>query len=387
MIWIFCFIGGIALIFILVDFVFHFYVWQSRIKIGRLHDAQPWQEAVKKRALRWLYRTPTAKLTDQSRLILWDMLRGNYSRSTIQVWQKASLLIGLTDMAERTQDKALQAEITRFVEGLFTAQGTWKIPPKESDWIMLSHAVIRILWLDVSKYHPAFKESLDLLYSLQGEDGTIAYKSHVKEFRFVDTIGFVCPFLALYAEKFKDQVTLDLALDQWDLFHQYGMMTGGGIPCHTYHVATKIPVGLFGWGRGLGWYSYGLVELYHALPEGHARKQELENALRALVEAALPFQQADGSWNWLLFDANARKDSSITAVMGWTLTHLPASLQTAATTKAAESSRQYLQKVTRRDGAIDFSQGDTKGIGVYAQTFEVLPFTQGFALRIPLQII
>ena len=29
----------------------------------------------------------------------------------------------------------------------------------------------------------------------------------------------------------------------------------------------------------------------------------------------------------------------------------------------------------------DFSQGDTKGIGVYSQNFDVLPFTQGFVLR------
>lgn len=382
----FCIFLAIAMVFLAVDAFHHGYVWQSRIKIGRLHDAQQWQEAVKKRALRWLYHTPTAKLTDQSRLILWDMLRGNYSRSTIQVWQKASLLIGLTDVAERTHDKALQAELTRFVAGLFTAHGTWKNPPQESDWIMLSHAVIRIPWMDVTRYQPAFQESLALLYSLQGDDGTIAYKAHMRGYRFVDTIGFICPFLALYAQKFNDEKALTLALDQWGLFYQYGMMPGGGIPCHTYHVATKIPVGLFGWGRGLGWYSYGLVELYHALPEGHARKQELEKALRALVEAALPFQQADGSWNWLLFDAKARKDSSITAVMGWTLTHLPSSLQTEATAKAAALSRRYLQKVTRRDGAIDFSQGDTKGIGVYAQTFEVLPFTQGFALRIPLQL-
>jgi unsaturated rhamnogalacturonyl hydrolase len=38
-------------------------------------------------------------------------------------------------------------------------------------------------------------------------------------------------------------------------------------------------------------------------------------------------------------------------------------------------------KVTRRDGVIDFSQGDTKAIGVHSQEFDLLPFTQGFALR------
>jgi len=39
-------------------------------------------------------------------------------------------------------------------------------------------------------------------------------------------------------------------------------------------------------------------------------------------------------------------------------------------------------KVTRRNGAIDFSQGDTKGIGIYASTFDVMPFTQGLAIRL-----
>jgi unsaturated rhamnogalacturonyl hydrolase len=368
-------------LFIIVDFYVHFYIWQSRIKIGRINDPEIWKEAIKKRAISWLYDTPTVKLTDNNRLLLWDMINGNYLRPTIQVWQKASLLIGLTDYAVRNNDKLLEHQLTLYVQSLFTSIGTWKIPPKESDWIMLSHAVIRIPWIDITLYHPAFKESLDLLYSLQGEDGTIAYKSHVKEFRFVDTIGFVCPFLALYAEKFKDHAALDLALDQWDLFHQYGMMTGGGIPCHTYHVATKIPVGLFGWGRGLGWYGYGLLELYHSLPENHSRKYEIEAALCAFVKAALPFQHSDGSWSWLLFDSKVQKDSSITAVMGWVLTHLPQSLRTEETTKAAEQCQRYLQKVTRRNGAIDFSQGDTKGIGVYSQTFDVLPFTQGFALR------
>ena len=41
----------------------------------------------------------------------------------------------------------------------------------------------------------------------------------------------------------------------------------------------------------------------------------------------------------------------------------------------------YLQSVTRRDGTVDFSQGDTKGIGVYSMNFDRLPFTQGFVLR------
>lgn len=34
-----------------------------------------------------------------------------------------------------------------------------------------------------------------------------------------------------------------------------------------------------------------------------------------------------------------------------------------------------------KSGVIDFSQGDTKTMGVYSQKFEISPFTQGFCLR------
>ena len=37
--------------------------------------------------------------------------------------------------------------------------------------------------------------------------------------------------------------------------------------------------------------------------------------------------------------------------------------------------------VTKKNGEIDFSQGDTKDIGVYSILFDILPFAQGFALR------
>ena len=48
----------------------------------------------------------------------------------------------------------------------------------------------------------------------------------------------------------------------------------------------------------------------------------------------------------------------------------------------AQKALKYLKSVTQRNGAVDFSQGDTKTIGVYSQKFETLPFSQGFVLRI-----
>ena len=46
-----------------------------------------------------------------------------------------------------------------------------------------------------------------------------------------------------------------------------------------------------------------------------------------------------------------------------------------------------LMKNTRRNGEIDFSQGDTKGIGIYSLTYDIMPFTQGIATRLKIEEI
>ena len=50
--------------------------------------------------------------------------------------------------------------------------------------------------------------------------------------------------------------------------------------------------------------------------------------------------------------------------------------------ESADKAIGYLMGVTRRNGAVDFSQGDTKDIGVYSTLFDILPFTQGFCIRL-----
>jgi unsaturated rhamnogalacturonyl hydrolase len=365
-----------------VDAWLHFNTWQSRIKIGRYTNDTQWKAAVQKRALQWLAHMPVAKLTDNSRLILWDIIRGNYKRSTIQIWQKAALFIGLTDVAEATQDTELRVALKKAMEGQFTVEGTWKIKPKEMDWVMMAHAIIRVHWQQFpQKYEPAFDETYALILSLKGEDGLIAYKSHMPNYRYVDTLGFICPFLTHYGLQFNHPEAIALAYQQLDGFHQHGMMAQEFLPCHTYQTKSKLPVGLFGWGRGLAWYAYGIMDMYLALPENHPYKESLAQKIQLFTASAIKYQNANGSWNWLLFDASSRNDSSTTAVMGWVLSALPESLSSNATESALQKAKTYLQSVTQRNGAIDFSQGDTKAIGIHAQTFEILPFTQGFALR------
>jgi hypothetical protein len=73
MVYILTLIGTIALIFFSVDWTIELYKWQSRIHIGRWTDRKAWQQAVEKKARQWLYKSPTVQITDQDRLVLWDM--------------------------------------------------------------------------------------------------------------------------------------------------------------------------------------------------------------------------------------------------------------------------------------------------------------------------
>ena len=99
-------------------------------------------------------------------------------------------------------------------------------------------------------------------------------------------------------------------------------------------------------------------------------------------QMAVTFQNEDGSWNWLILNKQSQKDSSTTATLAWFFTNA-AAINTIAeqSLQAKEKALHYLKQVTRRTGVVDFSQGDTKTIGVHSQQFDILPFTQGFCLR------
>jgi unsaturated rhamnogalacturonyl hydrolase len=101
-----------------------------------------------------------------------------------------------------------------------------------------------------------------------------------------------------------------------------------------------------------------------------------------LAKTILQFQNENGSWSWLIMSPEKQKDSSTTAILSWFLANAASIPEISADCKLAqEKALQYLKKVTRRSGAVDFSQGDTKAIGVYSQQYDILPFTQGFCLR------
>lgn len=370
------------LFILLIDWIPQFNTWQNRIKIGQFSSSDDWKSKVSIITKKWMFYTPTITITDNSRLIILDIIKGNYSKKAIQDWQEAALLVGLIEEYNATQSAAIKVVINTYLDSKIDANGNWKTPAAEIDSVILSYAIISIPWLDVTKYKTAFDATYQLVLSLKGEDGTVAYKKHSLNFRYVDTIGFICPFLVEYGVKFKQEEAINLAVLQIAEFNKYALLNGTFIPCHTYNIETQLPVGLFGWGRGLGWYAIGLIDSWKTLPETHYCKKQLQEIVIQFAQMAIKFQEKNGGWHWLITNKSAQFDSSTAATLAWFLTNASTIESISNECKLAkESALLYLQKVTRRTGAIDFSQGDTKGIGIHSQHFDILPFTQGFTLR------
>lgn len=345
LIYIGAFISILFLIVIVVDGFIAVNEWQQRIHIGRWNDRMLWQKAIERKAQKWLKSSPTVKITDQDRFILWDILTGRYRSNTIQAWQDAGLLVGM--------DKEIALAYVKSHPHVFDQQ------PLQIDYALLAY----VLKEKGALSEENFRKMRNVFVPFNSDNQTVPYRKSVSTLRFVDSIGLICPFLA------KSDMA-DLALRQLAEFD--AILFQGVYPPHAYNKATGLPLGLFDWSRGIGWYILALTEAAE-LPGNSERIKNLANHL-------LPLQKRNGGFGCMLFDPSSRFESSGTALIGLLFVKAFELTQDQSYLKAAFSAEKSLMLATRRNGAVDYAQGDTKGIGFYSTTFSVMPFAQGMTL-------
>lgn len=373
-----CVIGLI----LLLDVVPIFCDWYTRIHIGRNLNLESWNNSISKVGIKWLNNSPVIRVTDNTRLVIIDMLKGNYFNNTIQHWQEASLLLGLLEYEKYNKSDGIKTKYHDFLNDRFNEDGHWRNKPQQIDAAILAYAVMKIPNIDLNNYKPAFDDIWFLIQEHIGEDGTVDYRKNMKNYKYVDTIGFICPFLVSYGIRFNNPMCIELAIDQIKQYEQFGMMHDEMIPCHAYKHKDKFPLGLYGWGRGLGWFALGLIDSWNELQQTEQHKTLLNESVVRFAKTIMGLQQEVGNWNWLATLNESRPDSSATATLAWFLIHASKIDDISEDCmNSAVKALQHLMKVTRRTGVVDFSQGDTKGIGVYSMLFNKMPFTQGFSIR------
>ena len=364
----------ICLINYSVDFAFYLKDRYCRYHIGRW-ETEDWKKAVEKRAIRWLKKTPVVKITDNSRYILLDIVSGKYRSHTIQSWQKAALLLGLFESGNNASVSAAK----QAAASLLDADGNWKISPTRVDCGMLSYAVMRTTD-DPAAVKTAMDESIAVIEKSINAEGMISYTGQRENpDMYVDTIGLSCPFLVRYARVYKQRAFETIAFRQISVYRQYGTLYETALPNHAFNLNNKLPLGVFGWGRGIGWYVIGLMDSYEEMENEEYRSHLREWILEA-AEKYKHFQRQDGGFGAIV-QSEHTYDSSATAVLAWFYAKCGKLFLCDEYLHISEKCLDKLLHCTRISGAIDWCQGDTKGIGVFSQTYDIMPFAQGMTLR------
>lgn len=364
------------LVVILYDFLSEKLHQFKRYHIGRWTNQEQWKAAVKCCAQKWLLNPPVVSAVDESQYRLVKILKGHRANATIQSWQKAGLALGVLSACDMAQDREL---LNQWERQLIGTDDCWKTPLKKVDWAMLGYALLKQTEHPKER-KPAADQVLRVLMDNLCEDEMISYsQGKTSTVRFVDTLGMVCPFLALYGRLYNKPEIAALAVKQIELFRETGLYEKTNLPCHAYNVESKLPLGIYGWGRGTAWYTIALVDTWRELPDG-SDKQKLQAWIKDAAEAYIPYQKPDGAY-YTILQGSGQYDSSATAAMAY-FYHVCANIFDDE--KYEDISRKCLDRlmlVTMRDGAIDQCQGDTHGIGIFSQNFDVMPFVQGLVLR------
>ena len=366
----------LIIVILLNDIIPIIKTWVSRIHIGRYDNKDIWKTAMAEKSVKWINNTPKIKVTDNTRLVIIDKLKGNYSKSAIQHWQHAALLLGLNEGGDNKANES----INKYLNSHFDGNGQWKEKPEFVDCAILSYAIMKYDTAD--KYKPSLDYTYELIKELVGEDNTVKYRESMPNYRYVDTVGFISPFLVKYGLKYNDEKAIELGIKQITEYYKYGFDSDNNIPFHAYDVNNKYKLGLCGWGRGLGWFAIGLIDAWRELPNNNKYKNILEEIVIKYANTILKVQLDNGGFGWTVTRKETRIDSSTTATLGYFLVCASEIEEiTESCLEGYNKAIKYLMSVTKKNGEIDFSQGDTKDIGVYSILFDILPFAQGFALR------
>lgn len=369
-------IGILLMIFLIYDICYSAYNWQARIHIGKWNGIEAWSQAIGLCAEKWIKRTPVVPKNDNSRLLLWDKLMGAHENNTIQSWQIAGLLMGLESISFGITPNYIKKLVITFKDN------------PNVDRALLAYALLnQDNYDDYSRsLVNEFADSTKLcIIDVLGNNATVPYRKANANIRYVDTLGFICPFLISYGALRHEYELLKLSERQITEYRGF-LHPILKLPPHAYNIDNNCPMGVYDWGRGVGWYILALIESRRALIKYNYNETEFYHnvcsMIKELTDIVIGFQKNNGGFSMFLTDIHGQYESSATVMCG--LLFIDA-FEITGNHKYLEASRltiKALMEVTQRSGAIDLCQGDTKGMGLYSSRLAIMPFVQGLAVML-----
>jgi len=339
---------------------------QRRYFQGRIIDINIWAEKIKSVCEKWLIKTPTLSATDNNSFGFKS--KDNNRRKSIQVWQTGSLYLALKEIDPQN---VILNRSKRIIAEEYACD---KIT--DSDYGLLCFALNDSRSIDLLS-----EKMIDYINTCKTKNDIIFYKSTVKGVAFVDTLGFVCPFLTKYGIINNDSYYIGLSKKQIENYFENGLEKHCELPFHAYNIDDGTYRGICDWARGLAWLLIALMDSYLCLRDSDVEDEFYCEKIVKYADILCKLQKQSGAYSWQLLSPNKDSDSSATAVFGWYLANCYLLFKNKKYLDVAVKIKEYLRSVTFNNGIIDYCQGDTISIGIYSRSFDKMPFAQAFALR------
>ena len=227
---------------------------------------------------------------------------------TVWFWGDAIAVDGILDAAEALDDDRALAHVERFLVAWSQRELGWV------DHLTPGSALLR-LWdrgRDGQLLDAALRLARRLNEATPRAAGAPLYRPDLPPYRhavWVDTIYHVPPFYAALAQATGDDCWFDAAVREWTS-HTALLRSGQGpFLGHSYDTGMRCLHG-YGWGRGVGWALYGMVETLALLPAAHSDHERLTAEAVELADEVLALQDESGFWRTLLHDRESYLESS-----------------------------------------------------------------------------
>lgn len=339
--------------------------------LGQFNSRTEWINSMKEEAIDEYYHMPRMMGNlGFPRLITQFKVDKN---APLYAWQTAGLLLGIYEST--TED-----EYTKIVN---KRNNLAKMTGEEIDSAMLAYALSFTpagSYADIDLINSRVLE--DINTSVDANSGTIMYRKVYPTFRFADTIGLVCPFLARMGKNGNMDQYTELALAQIKEFEDIAFDEDYDyLPFHVYDLETETPLGKYGWGRGTGWYALGLIDTYSELED--SRKVLLQESIIQLAETLQKYQKEDGGWGSTVNIINSQTDTSATALFLYFIKRAGSLgvIEINDYAQCIERAEECLMDNTYKDGRVMNTEGECIAIGNYSYDYKYMPFTLGITLR------
>lgn len=311
--------------------------------------------------------------------------RGSRAPDYSFFWTTAILISGLHRMYESIGQEEAVDVIMSFFKKSFTEKVGFHEPPC-LDSVMHGYTLIKMYELNnISEYKRPINEMAKYLIEkhVKTTRGVLPYRSRNPEMVFIDTIGMVCPFLAYYGKIFGSVEATNLSVLQIKDFFEYGFDSKTGLPYHAYNSVTNEKEGCIGWGRGIGWIVYGVVDAIEYIPRTHPEYEKIIQNFRIFIDVLLKYQDENGYLKWHVEDCNSHVDTSATSMFGYALARgVLLGVLNEQYMLRAKLCLAALENSTGADGTVQDCSGECIGLGEYAEEYGAYPWAQGPTLSL-----